>query len=139
MEINTKYDYVRTQESDYLIEFQKQQLIEDEIEEKNIFVETKSSNKETKNRFTLQKLINQKLKKNDLLMIRKIRVCSWNTLEFIKLPDILFKRKIIFVALDLANNKVMSRTLSGIAEFKKNRQRECQKQGILAAKKKKKV
>ena len=97
MEINNKYGYVRGQESDYSIEFQKQQLIKNGIEEKNIFVEIESGTKEIRNLSTFQKLINQKLKKNDLLMVNKINICSRNTLEFLKLQDILFKKNITFV------------------------------------------
>ena len=50
-----------------------------------------------------------------------------------------FQKKITFVALDLptsidlATNKLISTTLSGIAEFENNRRKERQKQGIRAA------
>ena len=142
MEINNKYGYVRAQESDYSIEFQKQQLIQNGIEEKNIFVEIESGTKEIRNLFTFQKLINQELKKNDLLMVNEINICSRNTLEFLKLQDILFEKSVTFVALDLpisvdlGDNKVMAKTLSAIAKIENNRRRERQKQGILAAQKK---
>lgn len=76
MEINNKYAYVRDQESDYSIEFQKQQLIQNGIEEKNIFVEIESGTKEIRNQFTFKKLMNQKLKKNDLLMVSEINTYS---------------------------------------------------------------
>ena len=80
MEINNKYGYVRvsykTQESNSSIESQKQQLIQHGIEEENIFVEIGSGANEIKNRPVFQKLINQKLKENDLLMITKIDRCS---------------------------------------------------------------
>jgi DNA invertase Pin-like site-specific DNA recombinase len=74
-------------------------------------------------------------------MVTKIDRCSRNTLEFLKLQDILFKQNITFVALDLptsvdlATNKLIATTLSGIAEFENNRRKERQKQGILAAQK----
>ena len=97
MEINKKYGYVSAQELNSLIEFQKQQLIQNEIEEKNIFVEVESGINEIKNWSTFQRLINQKLKKNDLLMVSGINICSRNTLEFLKLQDILFKKNITFV------------------------------------------
>ena len=46
MEIKNKYGYVRvsskTQESNSSIQFQKQQLIQNGIEEENIFVEVRS-------------------------------------------------------------------------------------------------
>lgn len=146
MEIKNKYGYVRvsskTQESNSSIESQKQQLIQNGIEEENIFVEMGSGANEIKNRSVFQKLINQKLKENDLLMVTKIDRCSRNTLEFLKLQDILFKKNITFVALDLptsvdlATNKLMATTLSAMAEFENNRRKERQKQGIRAAQKK---
>ena len=146
MEIKNKYGYVRvsskTQESNSSIESQKQQLIRNGIKEENIFVEIGSGANEIKNRSVFQKLINQKLKENDLLMVTKIDRCSRNTLEFLKLQDILFKKNITFVALDLptsvdlATNKLMATTLSAMAEFENNRRKERQKQGIRAAQKK---
>ena len=146
MEIKNKYGYVRvsskTQESNSSIESQKQQLIQNGIEEENIFVEVGSGANEIKNRSVFQKLINQKLKENDLLMVTKIDRCSRNTLEFLKLQDILFKKNITFVALDLptsvdlATNKLMATTLSAMAEFENNRRKDRQKQGIRAAQKK---
>ena len=146
MKIKNKYGYVRvsskTQESNSSIESQKQQLIQNGIEEQNIFVEVGSGANEIKNRSVFQKLINQKLKENDLLMVTKIDRCSRNTLEFLKLQDILFKKNITFVALDLptsvdlATNKLMATTLSAMAEFENNRRKERQKQGIRAAQKK---
>jgi DNA invertase Pin-like site-specific DNA recombinase len=146
MEINNKYGYVRisskSQESNSSIEYQKQQLTQNGIEEENIFVEVGSAANEIKNRSVFQKLINQKLKENDLLMVTKIDRCSRNTLEFLKLQDILFKKNITFVALDLptsvdlATNKLMATTLSAMAEFENNRRKERQKQGIRAAQKK---
>ena len=98
MEINNKYGYVRisskSQESNSSIESQKQQLIQNRIEQENIFLEIGSGAYEIKNRSIFQKLINQKLKENDLLMVTKIDRCSRNTLEFLKLQDIL-KKKIL--------------------------------------------
>lgn len=65
-------------------------------------------------------------------------------MEFLKLQNILFKKNITFVALDLltpvnlAINKLMATTLSAMAEFENNRRKERQKQGIRAAQKKEK-
>jgi putative DNA-invertase from lambdoid prophage Rac len=143
MKINRKYGYVRvsskSQEFNSSIESQKQQLIQNGIEEQNILVEVGSAANEIKNRPVFQKLMNQKLQENDLVMVTKIDRCSRNTLEFLKLQDIFFKRNITFVALDLptsvdlATNKLIAITLSGIAEFENNRRKERQKQGIRAA------
>lgn len=145
MEIKNKYGYVRvsskTQESNSSIESQKQQLIQNGIEEENIRIEVGSAANEIKNRPVFQKLINEEVKGNDLLMVTKIDRCSRNTLEFLKLQDILFKKSITFVALDLptsidlATNKLIATTLSGIAEFENNRRKERQKEGIRAAQK----
>jgi len=75
------------------------------------------------------------------LVVTKIDRYARNTLEFLKLQDILFKRKIQFISLDLAYsedlniNKLISTSLSSIAEFETNRRKERQMQGISAAKK----
>jgi DNA invertase Pin-like site-specific DNA recombinase len=76
MEINNKYGYVRvsskSQESNSSIASQKQQLIQTGIEEQNIFVEVGSVANEIKNQPVFQRLVSQKLKENDLLMVIKI-------------------------------------------------------------------
>ena len=145
MKINQKYGYVRvsskSQEFNSSIKSQTDQLIQNGIQAKNIRVEVGSGANEIKNRPVFQKLMEEELKPNDLLMVTKIDRCSRNTLEFLKLQDILFKRNITFVALDLptsvdlATNKLIATTLSGIAEFENNRRKERQKEGIRAAQK----
>jgi DNA invertase Pin-like site-specific DNA recombinase len=91
MKINNKdgYAYVSStsQESNSCIKSQKQQLIKNEIEEENIFVEVGSGANEIKNRSVFQKL-----KENHLLMVTKIDRCNRNTMEFLKLQDILKKK-----------------------------------------------
>lgn len=143
MQIKKKYGYIRvsskSQESNSSIKYQKEQLIQNGIQPENIRIEVGSATNEIKNRLVFQKLIQEELKSNDLLMVTKIDRCSRNTLEFLKLQDILFKKNITFVALDLptsidlATNKLIATTLSGIAEFENNRRKERQKQGIRAA------
>ena len=143
MQINKKYGYVRvsskSQESNSSIKSQKDQLIQNGIQAENIRIEVGSGANEIKNRPVFQKLMEEELKSNDLLMVTKIDRCSRNTLEFLKLQDILFKQNITFVALDLptsidlATNKLIATTLSGIAEFENNRRKERQKHGIRAA------
>ena len=143
MQIKKKYGYVRvsskSQESNSSIKSQKDQLIQNGIEAENIRIEVGSGANEIKNRPVFQKLMEEELKPNDLLMVTKIDRCSRNTLEFLKLQDILFKQNITFIALDfptsvnLATNKLIATTLSGIAEFENNRRKERQKQGIRAA------
>ena len=143
MQINKKYGYIRvsskSQESNSSIKYQKEQLIQNGIQPENIRIEVGSATNEIKSRLVFQKLIQEELKSNDLLMVTKIDRCSRNTLEFLKLQDLLFKKKITFVALDLptsidlATNKLIATTLSGIAEFENNRRKDRQKQGIRAA------
>lgn len=145
IQMNEKYGYVRvsskSQECNSSLESQKQALIQNGIPEENILVEVGSAANEIKNRPVFQKLINEKLQENDTLMVTKIDRCSRNTLEFLKLQDIFFKRNITFIALDLptssnlATNKLIATTLSGIAEFENNRRKDRQKEGIEAAKK----
>jgi DNA invertase Pin-like site-specific DNA recombinase len=145
MGINKEYGYARvsskSQESNSSIKSQKEQLIQNGIEAENIRIEVGSAANEIKNRPVFQKLMKEELKPNDLLMVTKIDRCSRNTLEFLKLQDILFKKNITFVALDLptsvdlATNKLIATTLSGIAEFENNRRKERQKQGIRVAQK----
>jgi DNA invertase Pin-like site-specific DNA recombinase len=141
----TKYGYARvsskSQEDNSSLKGQKEQLIENGILEKNILVEVGSAANEIKNRPVFQILINQKLQEGDVLMVTKIDRCSRNTLEFLKLQDILFKRKIEFISLDLPHsddpgiNRLIATTLSSIAEFENNRRKERQKKGIRAAQK----
>lgn len=140
-----KYGYVRvsskSQEENSSLELQKQELLKNGIKIENIRIEIGSAANEIKNRPVFKKLMQEELQPNDLLMVTKIDRCSRNTLEFLKLQDILFKQNITFVALDLptsvdlATNKLIATTLSGIAEFENNRRKERQKHGIRAAQK----
>lgn len=76
MKIGKKYGYVRvsskSQEFNSSIESQKQLLMQNKIKEQNILVEVGSAANEIKNRPVFQKLMNEKLQKNDLLMVTKI-------------------------------------------------------------------
>jgi len=140
-----KYGYTRvsskSQEANSSLESQKQELIENGILESNITIEVGSATNEIKNRPGFQNLIQNVLKEGDTLVVTKIDRCARNTLEFLKLQDILFKRNIQFISLDLPYsediniNKLISTTLSSIAEFETNRRKERQMQGISAAKK----
>ena len=142
---NKKYGYARvssqSQQTNSSLEYQKQELIRKGIPESNIIIEVGSAANEIKNRPNFQKLIQNVLKEGDTLVVTKIDRCARNTLEFLKLQDILFKRNIQFISLDLPYsedlniNKLISTTLSSIAEFETNRRKERQMQGISAAKK----
>ena len=140
-----KYGYARvsskSQEDNSSLESQKQELVRNGILESNIIIEVGSAANEIKNRPKFQNLIQNILKEGDTLVVTKIDRCARNTLEFLKLQDILFKRKIQFISLDLPYsedlniNKLISTTLSSIAEFENNRRKERQMQGISQAKK----
>lgn len=142
---NKKYGYARvssqSQQTNSSLEYQKQELIRKGIPESNIIIEVGSAANEIKNRPNFQNLIQNVLKEGDTLVVTKIDRCARNTLEFLKLQDILFKRNIQFISLDLPYsedlniNKLISTTLSSIAEFETNRRKERQMQGISAAKK----
>jgi DNA invertase Pin-like site-specific DNA recombinase len=140
-----KHDYARvsskSQEDNSSLESQKQELVRNGILESNIIIEVGSATNEIKNRPGFQNLIQNVLKEGNTLVVTKIDRCARNTLEFLKLQDILFKRKIQFISLglpyseDLNINKLISITLSSIAEFETNRRKERQLQGISATKK----
>lgn len=142
---NKKYGYARvssqSQQTNSSLESQKQELIRNGILESNIIIEVGSAANEIKNRPNFQNLIQNVLKEGDTLVVTKIDRCARNTLEFLKLQDILFKKNIQFISLDLPYsddlniNKLISTTLSSIAEFETNRRKERQMQGISAAKK----
>ena len=142
---NTKYGYARvsskSEEDNSSLESQKQELVRNGILESNIIIEVGSATNEIKNRPGFQNLIQNVLKEGDSLVVTKIDRWARNTLEFLKLQDILFKRRIQFISLDLPYsedlniNKLISITLSSIAEFETNRRKERQIQGIDAAKK----
>jgi putative DNA-invertase from lambdoid prophage Rac len=129
--VNQKYGYVRvsskSQELNSSVESQKKELIRQGIPKSNLRVEIGSAVDAIKNRHVFQKLIEEELQKNDLLMVTKIDRCSRNTLEFLKLQDNLFQRSITFVALDiphpndLATNKLIATSLSAIAAFENDR------------------
>ena len=103
--INKKYGYARvssqSQQTNSSLESQKQELIRKGILESNIIIEVGSAANQIKNRPNFQNLIQNVLKEGDTLVVTKIDRCARNTLEFLKLQDILFKRKIQFISLDV--------------------------------------
>lgn len=46
-----------------------------------------------------QKLIDQELQENDLLLVTKMDRCSRNTLEFLKLQEKFFQKQVTFIFL----------------------------------------
>ena len=108
---------------------------------KNIRVEVRSAADAIQERPIFQKLIEEELQENDLLLVTKIDRCSRNTLDFLKLREKLFKRSIKFISFDLpyssdmAVNNLIATTLAAIATFENERRKERQREGIEAAKK----
>jgi len=142
---NCRYGYGRvsskSQEDNSSLESQKQEFIQQGVPEKNIRIEIGSAADPIKERPVFQKLIDQELKENDLLFVTKIDRCSRNTLEFLKLQEKLFKKKVNFISLDLpysndvAVNRLIATNLAAIATFENERRKDRQRQGIQAAKK----
>jgi len=142
---NCRYGYVRvssqSQENNSSLESQKQELIRLAVPEKNIRVEVASAADPIRERPVLQKLIEEELQENDLLLVTKIDRCSRNTLEFLKLQEKLFQKSVTFISLDLpystdmAVNKLIATNLAAIATFENERRKERQRQGIEAARK----
>lgn len=142
---NRRYGYVRisskSQESNSSIDSQKQELIQNGILEKNIFIEIGSASDSIQKRPIFQNLIESKLKANDLLMVTKIDRCSRDTLSFLRLQEKLLKKSVTFISLDmpystdLAVNKLIATNLAAVATFENERRKERQRQGITAAKK----
>lgn len=140
-----RYGYVRvssrSQENNSSLESQKQELIQLAVPEKNIRVEVASAADPIRERPVLQKLIEEELQENDLLLVTKIDRCSRNTLEFLKLQEKLFQKSVTFISLDLpyssdmAVNKLIATNLAAIATFENERRKERQRQGIKAARK----
>ena len=123
------------------MEVQKKEFIKQGVPKKNIRLEVGSAADPIKDRPVFQKLIDQELKENDLLLVTKIDRCSRNTLEFLKLQEKLFHKSVTFIALnlpysnDMAVNKLIATNLAAIATFENERRKERQRQGIAAAKK----
>ena len=142
---NCRYGYARvsskSQEENFSLEVQKKEFIKQGVPKKNIRLEIASAADSIKERPVFQKLIDQELKENDLLLVTKIDRCSRNTLEFLKIQEKLFNKSVTFISLDLphsndmAVNKLIATNLAAIATFENERRKERQRQGIAAAKK----
>lgn len=142
---NCRYAYARvsskSQEENSSLEGQKQEFIQQGVPKKNIRIEVASAADPIRERPIFQKLIEEELQENDLLLVTKIDRCSRNTLEFLKLQEKLFKKSVTFISLDLpysndmAVNNLIATNLAAIATFENERRKERQRQGIQAAKK----
>jgi DNA invertase Pin-like site-specific DNA recombinase len=119
---NCRYAYPRvsskSQEDNSSLETQKQELIQQGVPKKNIRVEVASAADSIPERPVFQKLVEEELQENDLLLVTKIDRCSRNTLEFLKLQEKLFKKSVTFIALDLPYvNNLIATNLAAIATF----------------------
>jgi len=142
---NCQYGYARvssqSQEYNSSLESQKQELIKQGVPENNIRVEIGSATDPIRERSVFQKLIEEELQENDLLLVTKIDRCSRNTLEFLKLQEKLFRKSVRFISLDLpyssdmAVNQLIATNLAAIATFENERRKERQRQGIKVARK----
>jgi DNA invertase Pin-like site-specific DNA recombinase len=142
---NCRYAYAKvsskSQEENSSLEAQKQEFIQQGVPKKNIGVEVGSAADPIRGRPISQKLIEEELQENDLLLVTKINRCSRNTLDFLKLQEKLFKKSVTFISLDLpysndmAVNNLIATNLAAIATFENERRKEGQRQGIQAAKK----
>jgi DNA invertase Pin-like site-specific DNA recombinase len=142
---NCRYAYARvsskSQEDNSSLESQKQEFLKLGVPGKNIRIEIGSAADPIRERPVFQKLIEEELQENDLLLVTKIDRCSRNTLEFLKLQERLHNKGVKFISLDLpysndmAVNQLISTNLAAIATFENERRKERQRQGIQAAKK----
>ena len=142
---NYRYAYARvsskSQEENSSLAAQKETFLKLGVPEKNIRSEVGSAADAISERPVFQKLIEEELKENYLLVVTKIDRCSRNTLEFLQLQEILRKKQVEFLSLDLpyssdmAVNQLIATNLAAIANFENERRKERQRQGIEAAKK----
>ena len=124
---NRRYAYARvsskSQEDNSSLESQKQEFLKLDVPEKNIRIEIGSAADPIRERPVFQKLIEDELQENDLVLVTKIDRCSRNTLEFLKLQEKLFQKQVTFISLDLpystdmAVNKLIVTNLAAIATF----------------------
>lgn len=72
-------------------------------------------------------MIDNELTQNDLLFVTKIDPCSRNTLEFLKLQELLHNKGVTFIlpySNDMAVNKLIFTNLAAIATFENERRKE---------------
>jgi len=95
---NCRYAYARvsskSQEENSSLEGQKEEFLRLGVPVKNIRVEVGSAADKIEDRPVFYQLIDDELKENDLLLVTKIDCCSRNTLEFLKLQERLYKKKL---------------------------------------------
>lgn len=138
------YAYARvstlSQKNNSSLNHQRQEFIKIGVPEENIRIEIGSGTSKLSARKILNDLIFQELTPGSVLVVTKLDRCARNTLEFLKLQEMLFQKQIIFVSLDLpqtqdiATNRLIATNLAAIASFETERRRERQLAGIKIAK-----
>lgn len=131
-----RYSYSRvsskSQQDNSSLETQTQEFRKHRVPEKNIRVEIESAVNSIKERPIFQKLIEEELQPDDLLLVTKIDQCSRNTLKFLTLQEKMFNKSIKFISLDLpystemAANKLILTNLGAIATFENERRKKRQ-------------
>ena len=80
---NCRYAYARvsskSQEENSSLETQKQEFIQQGVPKGNICVEVGSATDPIRERLVFQKLIEEELQENDLLMVTRMDQCNLNT------------------------------------------------------------
>ncbi len=126
--IEKRYGYVRVsskdQETNYSLETQREQLLKAGISAENIRQEIGSGTLLLKDRPVLSKLINNELKKGDLLVVTKLDRCCRNAMAFLELEMEFKTRQITFLSLDLPYSEdrnmhsLISTIIASIASFR---------------------
>ena len=97
---NNRYGYCRFGPKELTencsLDAQKSELIKFDVPEKNIYFEIGSASNVKENRPIFFRLINQILKKGDLLIVTQMDRCCRDTLNFLKLKNQLTEKGIAF-------------------------------------------
>lgn len=138
------FGYVRvsskSQEINFSIQNQTDELMRLGVPKKNIRTETVSATGKFLERPKFMKLID-KLESGDILVVTKLDRVSRSTLDFLTLHEYLLKKKVQLIALDLpysgnsASDKLIATTIMSMATFESERRASRQREGIEAAKK----
>ena len=128
---NCRYAYARvsskSQEDNSSLESQKQEFLKLDVPEKNIRIEIGSAADPIQERPVFQKLIEDELQENDLVLVTKIDRCSKNSLEFLKLQEKLFQKQVtldLSYSTEVAVNQLIAANLAAIATFENERRKE---------------
>ena len=136
----SRYAYVTVTSADDLKK-QKDILIGIGIPKNNIYFEVGGRGDSIQEHKILQKLIDNQLKKNNLLLTTKIDRCCGNLAEFLELHYQLIQKEIIFITLELPytdnieTNTVINQAIYELSHIEKKRKEKQQKLIAYKAKK----